>query len=73
LLKIDYTKPVDGKLTGILCTDAPEELKTFIETFPQLKYVKTERLTKESFAAYKKTIQESLPPADGSKEVKLPN
>jgi len=59
------TKPVDGKLIAMMLTDDPEGLKKAIGSVPQLKYIKTERLTKEMFEEYEKTKQESLPPADG--------
>jgi len=59
------TKPVDGKLIGTICTDKPQELKELIEKIPQLKYIKTERLTKEMFEEYEKTQQLSLQPSDG--------
>jgi hypothetical protein len=59
------TKPVDGKLLGSLCTGNPEKLEQFIKSVPELEFVCTERLTKESFEAYEKTAQLSLPPADG--------
>ncbi|MGL6196955.1 MAG: M56 family metallopeptidase, partial [Thermoguttaceae bacterium] len=59
------TKAVDGKLVGSLCTDDPEELKKFIESLPEIEFVSSERLTKESFEKYEKTIQESVRTGDG--------
>ena len=59
------TRPVDRKLVGSICTNQPQELQALIEKIPQLKYVKTERLTEESFNVYEKTEQESLPAVDG--------
>ncbi len=62
------TKAVDGKLVGSLCTGDPEGLERLIKSVPEIEFVQSERLAKESFEAYEKTKQESLPPvppADG--------
>ena len=59
------TKPVEGKLIGSLCTGNPEALEQFINSVPEIEFIRSERLTKESFEAYEKTAQVSLPPADG--------
>lgn len=59
------TKSSDGKLVGTLCTGDPEAFKHFIDSIPELGFVNSERLTKESFEAYIKTKSESLPPLDG--------
>ncbi len=55
------TKPVGGKLVGSLCTGDPDKLEKLVKSMPQLEFVKSERLTKESFEAYEKTPQLSLP------------
>ena len=59
------TKPVDGKLVGSLLTGDPVGLEQFIRSYSELEFVRSERLTKESFEAYEKTPQLSLSPADG--------
>ncbi|MCL2743178.1 MAG: PDZ domain-containing protein [Planctomycetaceae bacterium] len=59
------TWPEDGRLIGGICTHDAEGLKKVIESAPRLEFIKSERLTKESFEAYEKTPQLSMPPADG--------
>jgi hypothetical protein len=59
------SKPVNGKLIAMNLTSTPDEYKNLVDSIPQFEYVKTERLTKKMFEDYAKTVQESLPPADG--------
>ena len=55
------TKAVEGKLVGSFCTGDPEGFERFFKSIPEIEFVRSERLTKESFEAYEKTRQESIP------------
>jgi len=59
----------DGdQIFGTFITDDPDELKIVIEEDPKLEYVGAERLTKESFEAYRDRWQVSLPGSAGQEE-----
>ena len=51
----------NGLLTGLICTTDPEAVQKALEKEPRLKWVKTEALTPELFAAHKARTQYSLP------------
>ena len=59
------TWPENDRLIGGILTHDAEGLRNVIESAPRLEFIKVERLTAESFAAYERTSQLSLPPADG--------
>ncbi len=54
------TWPKDGRLVGGICTSTPDALKKAIEENPELEWISTDRLTKESFEKHEKRQQESL-------------
>ncbi|MCL2303725.1 MAG: M48 family metalloprotease, partial [Planctomycetaceae bacterium] len=63
------TKPEDGKLIGSFATGDPENFEKMIQSIPDLEFIKSERLTKESFEAYEKTPQLSLVSSETQKRM----